>query len=142
MPRTVACIAALGCSLLAGQQAQAASAAAIHSTRAPSGFDGLERPRRILADIYFGDRKVGEAMVLATPGTVRFLEPAKLVALLPDAIDSPALVAALSADLPSHPDLVCSPGNGASCGKLSPAIAGVIFDEGRFRADIFLAPAM
>src|SRR4051794_37734525 len=117
MPRTVACIAALGGSLLASQQAQAATAAAIHSAGAPSGFDGLERPRRILADIYFGDRKVGEAMVLATPGTVRFLEPAKLLALLPGAVNSPALVAALSADLPSHPELVCSPGNGAGCGQ-------------------------
>ncbi|WP_028969652.1 CS1-pili formation C-terminal domain-containing protein [Sphingomonas sp. URHD0057] len=142
MPRTVACIAALGGSLLANQQAQAATAAAIHSTSAPSGFDELERPRQILADIYFGDRKVGEAMVLATPGTVRFLEPAKLLTLLPDALDPHALMAALSADLPSHPDLVCSPGNGAGCGQLSPATVGVIFDESRFRADIFLSPAM
>jgi hypothetical protein len=141
MLRSAACIAALSGTFLASQSAQAATVA-IRSAGVPSGFDGLERPRQILIDVYFGDRKVGEAMVLASPGTLRFLDPARLLALLPDAIGSPELLATLSGDLPSHPDLACSPSNRSQCGQLSPAIAGVIFDEDRFRADLFLSPAL
>jgi hypothetical protein len=142
MPRPIACIAALGGSLLASQAAQPACAAAIHSAGAPAGFDALERPREILVDVYFGDRKLGEAMAVASPGTLRFLEPGKLLALLPDLSGSPQILATLSSELPSHPELVCSPGNRGNCGQLSPEVAGVIFDESRFRADLFLAPAM
>jgi hypothetical protein len=144
MFRTLACktLLLVGLMVTAASAHSAGSVAAIESIGTPAGFDELARPREILIDIYFGGRKVGEAVAVSSPGTVRFNEPGKLLALLPDVSPSPELIAALSGDLPSHPELVCSAGNSDRCGSLMPDVVGIIFDEGRFRADLFVAPRL
>jgi hypothetical protein len=118
------------------------SAAVIETTEAPSGFDGLTRPREVVTDVYFGGRKVGEAMVVVRPGFVQFQDPVKLASAIPNAIDPVVLAAALTGDLPANSGLACRAGNSRGCGDLRPSSAGVIFDEDRFRADVFVAPAM
>lgn len=132
--------AALAAAMFAPESAHAAAGAAIESAGAPPGFDQLARPRQILVDVYFGGSKVGEAMAIASPGRLRFVDPGKLLALLPQIIPSPELLGTLAGDLPTHSDLVCSPGNQGQCGDLSPETAGIIFDEDRFRATLFFAP--
>ena len=140
MLRILPCLALLaGASTLAAIGAPAKSAT-IENVGAPPGFDELARPREMLLDIYYGDRKLGEAMAIVAPGTVRFSDPSKLLALVPDLLPSPELGAALSGDLPSHSELACSPGNSGHCGELSPQVAGVILDEDHFRANLFFAP--
>ena len=129
-------------SLLAESAAGASSASLIQSAAPPAGFDELTRPREMLLDVYYGDRKVGEARAVVAPGTVRFIDPATLIALVPDVIPSPALTAELSSELPSHPELVCSPGNSGQCGELAPETVGVILDEDHFRASLFFAPKL
>ena len=133
--------AALAAAMFAADSAHAAAGAAIESAGAPPGFDQLARPRQILVDVYFGGSKVGEAMAIASPGRLHFLDPEKLLALFPQVIRSPALLEALAGDLPTHSDLVCSPGNQGQCGELSPETVGIIFDEDRFRATLFFAPS-
>jgi hypothetical protein len=143
MHRTSACLALpVAACALAATNVQAASSAAIVSLGAPAGFDELSRPHKMLVDVYFGGRKVGEAMVISAPGTLRFLDSAKVLGLIPEVEASSGLAAALAGDLPSHADLVCSPGNAGHCGELSPATAGVIFDEGRLRVDLYVAPGL
>ena len=67
-------------SLLAESAAGASSASLIQSAAPPAGFDELTRPREMLLDVYYGDRKVGEARAVVAPGTVRFIDPAALIA--------------------------------------------------------------
>ena len=50
------------------------------------------------------------------------------------------MAAALSGDLPTHAELVCHDAEPVGCGELSPDVAGVIFDESRFRVEVFVNP--
>lgn len=139
MRRFAFSLAALGAIPVVCASASPAASAAI-SAATPAGFDELERPHQILVDVYYGDRKVGEAMAVASPGKLRFVDPGRLLGLIPDVIPSAELGAALSGELPSHSELVCQAGNTEKCGELSPDSAGIIFDEDRFRAILFLSP--
>ena len=111
---------------------------------APEGFDSLTGPQKALVDIYFGDRRMGEATATFQPGSLRFDEPDKVVALLPQLADPASVRAALAAgDLASNASRVCTPGaDPARCGHLMPEVAGIIFDEQRFRVDIFINPQL
>ncbi|HEY8593337.1 MAG TPA: TcfC E-set like domain-containing protein [Sphingomicrobium sp.] len=107
---------------------------------APDGFEQLGRPRALLIDVYFGGEKIGEARVIARPGFIRFGDPTKVSALIPDLADRNQLVRALSGELPSHADLACGSSATPNCGDLAPSTAATIFDEDRFRVDVFVAP--
>jgi hypothetical protein len=123
--------------------AEAAShAASIEMVGTPAGFDDLARPREVLVDVYFAGRKIGEAVAVTSPGTLNFKEPGKLLALVPGLIPSNGLLDVLGKGLPSHADLVCSTPSGDGCATLSPDQVGIIFDEERFRVDLFFAPAL
>ncbi len=110
----------------------------------PLGFSALTAEQSVIADIYFGNKRIGEARVTYQPGSLTFADPAKLVAMLPDLADASAVLVALSAsDLPSNPGLVCTPGaDPAKCGHLAPQAAGIIFDQDRFRIDVFVNPQL
>ncbi|WP_337847883.1 TcfC E-set like domain-containing protein [Sphingomonas sp.] len=92
-------------------------------------------------DIYFGGQRVGETAVVYQPGAFRFQDVEALLALLPKLVN-PALVRQNLADphLDPHTALVCMPGQSSGCGEFSPSLAGIIFDQQRFRVDIFIAP--
>jgi hypothetical protein len=114
--------------------------AAIES-EAPQGFDDLAQPRELLVDVYFGGSKVGSAVAVARPGFLQFRNPAAVASLVPNIASIADLAAALSGDLPTHSDLVCSQSNLANCGKLQHS-PGIIFDEDRFRIDLLVPPGM
>lgn len=113
---------------------------AISSVGVPAGFAELARDHELLVDVYFGGRKLGEAMVVARPGYVRFKDPARIVALIPKVDPSSELSAAFAGELPANAGLVCPPGASRGCGSLSPPLAGIIFDEDHFRVDLFVNP--
>ena len=96
----------------------------------------------MLVDVYFGGRKVGTAIALSRPGFIQFRDPQKVAALVPNATSAVDLANALSGDLPAHGDLVCAQSNKQACGTLAAQSPGVIFDEGRFRADLFVPSQM
>ena len=130
----------------AGQTAQAGPVATEHvavvNVSEPAGFSQLAGPQRAVVDVFFGGRRLGEAEISFQPGSLKFLAPEKLVALLPDIADTAAIRAALSeAELPAHASLICPPSaDPAKCGRLTPAVAGVIFDQDRFRVEVFVNP--
>jgi hypothetical protein len=142
MARRALWIAALIAGSIVAVRSAAASAHTIDSVGPPPGFEELARPHEILVDVYYGGSKVGEARAIAAPGTLRFVEPQKLVALFPDVVASTQLTSELAGPLPAHTDLVCSGGNAGQCGKLSPTSIGIIFDEDRFRVTFFFAPGL
>jgi len=53
---------------------------------------------------------------------------------------TPQLSAAVMAELPTNAALVCADPADRDCGELSPTVAGIIFDEDRFRVDLFVNP--
>jgi hypothetical protein len=134
-----------GCALAAAlalpRPALAAGGPAI-TVGAPAGFDALTARQTLLVDVYFGGVRRGEAKIVATPDTVAIEQPGALLALLPPLADGAAVKAALATpDLPANADRACSPAaDRATCGRLSPAVAGVILDRDTLRLDVFLNP--
>jgi len=112
----------------------------------PAGFDTLLQPQQAVVDIFSGGRLIGQSRVRYTPGKLSFLDIDPLIALIPDVLDRPAVRAALAApDLDSHVGLLCPPEadpDRAACGHLQPEVAGVIFNERRFRIDLFVNPRL
>lgn len=106
----------------------------------PEGFGELAGTRMVMVDLYYGDRKIGETLAVTRPGFVRFRAPGEVLAALPGIIASPALSAALSGDLPANSSAACAQSNAGDCGVLRPQVAGIIYDEERFRVDIFINP--
>lgn len=134
--RAILCLLAL----LVSSSALATSTVSLQSSGPPPGFEELEQPREVLVDLYFGDRKIGEALATAKLGSLRFRNPQEVIARIPNLKPSPDLLRALAGDLPTNSKLVCSKSNAAHCGSMIPDVASIIYDEDRFRADIFVAP--
>ena len=108
------------------------------STGVPPGFGELEQPRELLVDVYLGKRRIGEAWIVARPGFIRFRDPQAVMGMIPELVPSAPLAAHLSSELADHSARVCAETNGDECGTLEPGMAEVIFDEGRFRLDLFV----
>lgn len=144
MPRPALVLRAHLAALLLGGSpiASASAAAAIQSVGAPAGFEELSGPREIVVDIYFGGQKLGETMATVRPGALQFRDPTSVAALIPNGLDPGQLAAALSGALSTNSALVCSPASSSQCGTLTPDSAGIIFDEQRFRVDIFVSPKL
>jgi outer membrane usher protein FimD/PapC len=108
----------------------------------PDGFSNLVTPQSALVDVYFGGKRLGDAQVIYEPGSLSFNDPAKLVALLPDLANTSAVEAALAvSSLSTNASLICMPGSDPTiCGRLSPQVAGIIFDQQHFRVDVFVSP--
>lgn len=127
--------------MLAPAQAFAASSAAIMQVAGPPpGFENLEAPREVLVDLYFGGRKIGDAFATAGGGTLRFRDPQAVVSKIPNVKSDPAVLSALTGELPTNSDQVCSKTNAGHCGSMSPPVASIVYDEDQFRADIFVNP--
>ena len=112
----------------------------IVTTEAPAEFAVLERPRELLVDLYFGNRKIGETWIVARPGSFRFRDPAEVMKLVPDLKPVSGLAQTLAGDLDTHAGAACSEGQSQGCGRLEPQTVGAIFDEQRFRLDLFVNP--
>jgi Mat/Ecp fimbriae outer membrane usher protein len=114
--------------------------ATLAATGTPEGFDELASARTTMVDVYFGDKKVGEALAVTRPGTLQFQTPTAVLGMLPKILGGPELSSALSAEFPTNAPLVCSRSNSTLCGTLDPDVVGIIYDEERFRVSIFVNP--
>ena len=109
------------------------------ATSVPRNFDDLSGPREVVVDVFFGGKPLGEARAVIRPGTLRFRDPAAVAALLAPHGDVVRIEQALQRELLSNAERVCSKMAVTNCGNLQPQTVGIIFDEDRFRADVFLA---
>ena len=138
----LAVLIALVPTFAAAAVATAASGAEGHAvleTEAPDGFDDLAQPRELLVDIYFGGKKVGNAVAVARPGFLEFRDPNRVASLIPNVANVQDLADSLTGDLPAHASLICSQLNTDICGKPE-NFPGIIFDQDRFRVDVFVPP--
>ncbi|WP_444923349.1 hypothetical protein ACJJH9_15810 [Microbulbifer sp. DLAB2-AF] len=69
------------------------------TTDVPAGFADLTKPQRIVADLYYGGRSLGSALIIAEPEFVRFVEPEEAIKLLPVSLNPERLLLSLQASL-------------------------------------------
>lgn len=108
----------------------------------PPGFEALENigPQTTLVSVYYGNRLLMNTMATFDHDTVKFNQPAKLVKKIPLVKDPEALLKTLSHKLPSNSNLLCHLKRKPLCQKISPKIAGVIFNEATLKAYLFINP--
>ena len=132
----ILCTATL-CSLPFALRAETAALQNINAI--PEEFRDLAAPQMTLADFYYGGRYITSATVTYTPETVTLANPEDLVKRINNIARPRAVQQALTGELNSNPDKICLNMRDSGCGDLAPDIAGIIFDESRFRADVFIA---
>lgn len=108
---------------------------------APGAFWMFTEPQRTMADVYYGGRLLLSTPVRYTLDTVEFLDAEQVIKSLPNTLAPSALLNHFQGEIPTNAALICTaPGQPEGCGKLEPDFIGVIFDESRFRADVFVHP--
>jgi hypothetical protein len=107
----------------------------------PDGFADLASAQEAVVDVFMGGRLVATAKVRFGPDGFSFVDPAALVQALPGVAARDRVRAALSAPrLDENRALVCHDrAVGAACRPLRPEVAAIVFDESRFRVELFVA---
>lgn len=111
----------------------------------PEGFEELTAPQSTVVDIYFGGKKITETMVTFSPDQFIFTNPQELIKTIPRLKETEhnTIVTALKTNLAQNTQLICQrPNQPTNCGTLKPDIAGIIFDEGHFKVDLFINPSL
>lgn len=108
----------------------------------PPGFEEWFAPQKTAVDLYYGGRFLTTTLVEYTLDAITFLNPPEVAAKIPGLRASSDFGVLLADALPTHADQVCVRPNQPLCGRLEPATVGVIFDESRFRVDLFVHPSL
>ncbi|WP_375419784.1 TcfC E-set like domain-containing protein [uncultured Sphingomonas sp.] len=107
----------------------------------PAEFAALAETRHSVVDAFFGDRRIGQFQIEATPDTVHLIEPAAMIAAVPDLIDRPAVIAALTGPKPANARYICNPSEPV-CDRPHPLVATLVYDAARFRIDLIVNPRL
>lgn len=110
----------------------------IVSNKVPEGFENLDVEQEGVVDVYYGNVYVGAYTANFTTTGLQFDKPKKLVSALKNLNNLEVVTQALSGKLRTHSNLVCASQYAKDCGVLTPKIAGIIFDQNRFRVDVFV----
>ena len=110
------------------------------SSGIPEGFDDLLAPQLALVDVFYNGQPIVSTIANYTVDWVEFEKPGDLIRLLTDLKDPSSILLVLETRLPSNSELVCHFEFQQQCGFLEPAVVGIIFDESKFRVDLFVNP--
>ena len=132
------CVTCVATALLLAGAARAQDAPLVVEAKPPPGFEALLEPQDSLIDVYFGGRLLTAAMATFDPDTITFHTPEEIVEHLHDLVDRVLILNRLRGQLPVHANLICARPTATNCGSLEPDVVGVIFDAGRFKAELFL----
>ena len=135
-----ALMAAAGAARAAPPSAHPTQVAAL-SVGMPSEFLSLAAEHQLVADVFFGGRRIGQFGIVATPGTIHILHPEAIVAAMAGLSDPRAVRDALGGTLDNNARYICTESQDV-CGRPSPDVAAVVFDERRFRLDLYLNPRL
>ncbi len=107
---------------------------------APASFADMEKPKATVVDVFFGGKSIGSFKGKFSPTSFWFDAPEKIIAKLDNVKDENKIQvqSALGAELPNNAGQICRKYQEKNCGILSPEVTGVIFDEEKFRVDIFI----
>ncbi len=104
----------------------------------PPGFESLLEPQTTIVDIFYAGELIDSQLATFTNDEIQFSNPQQIIDKIPTLLDPEAVETALSGDIPTHVELVCYFNGQQNCGELEPSTAGVIYNEGVFRADLFI----
>jgi len=122
------------------EERQSKSTDPIKVAGVPSGFQFLLEKQTTAIDVFYGDVYLTTTLASYTPSTVEFHNPDEVVTQLKNLLTPDQIARNLSGEIDSHAGEVCYRDGETDCGVISPDTVGVIFDEGKFRADIFINP--
>lgn len=108
----------------------------------PPGFEELLEPQTTLVDVYYGGVFLGSSTATFTPTSISFATPADVVEKIPDVLDPETIEKVLATEMPTNSAFACVKANQTDCGKIDTESVDVIFDDSRFRADLFIAPQL
>ncbi|WP_303542653.1 TcfC E-set like domain-containing protein [Sphingomonas natans] len=107
----------------------------------PAEFAGLARDQRMVADFFFGGQRIGQFEVEASPGSLRILQPERVLAAVPGLVDPAAVRVVLSGMLETNARFLCASAD-AVCARPMPEIAAIVLDQQRFRVDLYINPRL
>ncbi len=90
-----------------------------------------------MVDVYFGGRFLVSTMATHTPSKISFLNAEQIVISLDDLTHPDLVGVRLSEDLPLNTRMIC-PEARSWCRPPRPEIADVIFDDSKFRVDLYV----
>lgn len=109
------------------------------SDQVPAGFEDLAGPQTNQIDVYFQGRYVVGAEATYTFENITFSEPRNIVNNIDQLIDPNIILDHISVPLATNTEQLCLDQRRSNdCGILQPNVVGIIFDEGRFRVDLFI----
>ena len=106
----------------------------------PPGFADLSGKQTTEADVYFGGILITTAFVEYDPYEVEILDPDAVIRQIPNVRAPEMLAGLLTGPRPTGAEHLCNARRLQDCGTLTPAVVDVLFDEGRFRLDVFVHP--
>jgi len=138
-------------SLLSPASVSVEAASAIKISAAPKGFETLTEPQTTLVDVFYAGRTIASTLATYTDDSITIANPLEIVSNIPKVKETDAIVRSLTGELSSNTDLVCREITQkvskevrrallADCGRLNPKVAAVIFDESKFRLDVYVHP--
>ncbi len=108
-------------------------------TGPPPGFDDLSAPQTTEADVFYGGKLITTAFVEFDLTSVTLRDPLAVTEAIPNARDPAYLAGFLSGRLANNAQVLCSSRRRDNCGRLEPEVIDVVFDESRFRLELFIA---
>ena len=105
----------------------------------PEGFELLAAPQSTEVDIYYGGRYLESVRATYTPTTLQFSNVENVVRLIPGLTNPELVRTSLSGPLDRHDEFNCQPNT--ECTTYSPDVAGIVFDESRFRVQLSVSSA-
>jgi hypothetical protein len=111
------------------------------SNSVPAGFEDLTGPQTNQIDVYLHNKALVSTLVTYNFETLSFKNPEIVVNNIEDLIDPSVILKILNRPLETNTHKLCLQHvESNDCGTLKPNIVGIIFDESRFRLDLFINP--
>ncbi len=111
------------------------------SDKIPAGFENLAGPQINQVDVYLHNNYLVSTLATYDMETLTFHDPELVISNIEDLLDPQVILKILSKPLPVNTELLCLQHvKNDDCGILTPNIAGIIFDDSRFRVDIYINP--
>ncbi|MEM7097343.1 MAG: CS1-pili formation C-terminal domain-containing protein [Pseudomonadota bacterium] len=104
----------------------------------PPGFENLSAKQVTQADLYYAGEYLTHVFVEFDPYTIEIQALEDALSLIPNLRDPGYIAQYLSGPQPTGSEHLCTRARRIDCGELHPAVAGLIFNEGTYRIDLFL----
>ncbi|NND69749.1 MAG: hypothetical protein HKN19_19320 [Halioglobus sp.] len=119
---------------------QAGGAEADGPAFVPPGFEALLEKQTTLLDVYFGGEFLLTVLADYNVNEVQLRDPEALIRAIPELLDPQTVRPYLNEPLAANSALRCYSRGQDDCGLLVPDVAGIIFNEDKFRVDLFIHP--